>query len=85
MGHARDRLERSHSDFQQSYLPRVVTIKLQDKIKVRCLMKGEPLLFHLILKQGITWLTLATGMQETVQIKLQNNITKIKNGLHIET
>ena len=35
-------------------LLRVVTIKLQDKIKVRCLMKKKPLLFHLMLKQGIT-------------------------------
>ena len=49
-------------------LLRVVTIKLQDKIKVRHLMKREPLLFHLILKQGITWFTLVTGMQETVLI-----------------
>ena len=47
-------------------LPRVVTIKLQDKIKIRCLMKREPLLFHLMLKQGIRWFTLATGTQETV-------------------
>ena len=47
-------------------LPRVVTIKLQDKIKVRHLMKREPLLFHVMLKQGITWFTLATGMQKTV-------------------
>ena len=47
-------------------LARVVTIKLQDKIKVRHLMKREPLLFHLMLKQGITWFTLTTGMQETV-------------------
>ena len=47
-------------------LPRVVTIKLQDKIKVRHLMKKEPLLFHLMLKQGIMWFTLAIGMQETV-------------------
>ena len=30
-------------------------------IKVICLMKREPLLFHLMLKQGITWYTLATG------------------------
>ena len=43
-------------------LPRVVTIKLQDKIKIRHLMKKEPLLFHLMLKQGITWFTLAIGM-----------------------
>ena len=47
-------------------LPRVVTIKLQDKIKIRQLMKREPLLFHLMLNQGITWFTLATGTQETV-------------------
>ena len=47
-------------------LPRVVTIKLQDKIKVRHLMEREPLLFHLMLKQGIMWFTLATGIQETV-------------------
>ena len=33
-------------------LPRVVTIKLKDKIKIRCLMKKEPLLFHLMLKKG---------------------------------
>ena len=47
-------------------LPRVVTIKLQDKIKVRCFIKREPLLFHLMLKQGITWFTLAADTQETV-------------------
>ena len=35
-------------------LPIVVTIKFQDKTKIRCLMKKEPLLFHLMLKQGIT-------------------------------
>ena len=34
-------------------LPRVVIIKLKDKIKIRCLMKREPLLFHIMLKQGI--------------------------------
>ena len=34
-------------------LPRVLTIKLQDKIKVRSLMNREPLLFHLMMKQGI--------------------------------
>ena len=47
-------------------MPRVVTIKLQDKIKVRCLMKREPLLFHLMLKEGITWFTLAADRQDTV-------------------
>ena len=47
-------------------LPRIVVIKLQDKIKVRRLMNREPLLFHLMLKQGITWFTLATETQETM-------------------
>ena len=35
-------------------LPKIVLIKLQDKIKVRRLMNSKPLLFHLMLKQGIT-------------------------------
>ena len=39
-------------------------------------MKREPLLFHLMLKQGIMWITLATGLQETVSIIPQNKITK---------
>ena len=47
-------------------LPRVITNKLQDKVKIRHLMKNEPLLFHIILKQGITWFTLAKDTQETV-------------------
>ena len=47
-------------------LPRVVIIKLQDKIKMRWLINREPLLFHLMLKQGITWFILAAGTQETM-------------------
>ena len=47
-------------------IPRVDIIKLQDKIKVRRLMNREPLLFHLMLKQGIMWFTLATRTQETM-------------------
>ena len=38
-------------------LSRVVTIKLQDKIKVRHLMNRQPLLFHIMLKQEIMWYT----------------------------
>ena len=34
-------------------LPRLVTIKLQDRSKIRCLIKKEPLLFPLMLKQGL--------------------------------
>ena len=39
-------------------LPRLVMIKLRDKFKIRHMMKKEPLLFHIMLKQGITWFTL---------------------------
>ena len=46
--------------------PKVVVIRLQDKIKVRRLMNRKPLLFHLMLKQRITWFTLATETQESM-------------------
>ena len=36
-------------------LPRLVIIKLKDKIKVRQLMNRKPWLFHLMLKQGRMW------------------------------
>ena len=52
------------------YLPRVVTIRLKDKIKIRGLMKKESLLFHIILKEGITWFTLALG-RKLYEITLQ--------------
>ena len=35
-------------------LPKIVEIKLQDKIKVRRLMNRETLLFHMMTKEGIT-------------------------------
>ena len=50
----------------QINLPRVFTIKLKDKLKIRCLMKREPLLFHIMLKQGIMCYILASGAWETV-------------------
>ena len=47
-------------------LPKVVIIKLQDKIKVRRLMNRELLLFHVMIKQGIMCFTLATEISEVV-------------------
>ena len=48
-------------------LPKSVTIKFRDKFKIRCLVKREHLLFHIMLKQGFTWFTLVSNhMQETV-------------------
>ena len=35
-------------------LPRIVVVRLHDKIKARRLMNRETLLFHMMIKQGIT-------------------------------
>ena len=49
-------------------LPKSVTIKLRDKFKIRCIIKRKPLLFHIVLKQGFTWFTVASNNpHETVQ------------------
>ena len=42
-------------------LPTSVTLKLKDKFKIRCIVKSQPLLFHIILKQGMTWFSLASN------------------------
>ena len=47
-------------------LPKLVTKTFKDKFKFRDMMKKEPLLFHVMLKQGITWLTLTSNTQEAV-------------------
>ena len=47
-------------------LPRIVAIRIQDKIKVRRLMKREPLIFHVMIRQGITWFNLETEIPEIV-------------------
>ena len=41
-------------------LPKIVTIKIQDKIKVRKLINRELLNFHMMIRQGITWFNLKT-------------------------
>ena len=46
-------------------LPKLLTIKLNDKFKIRHMMKKEQLLFHVMLKQGIAWFTLTSSTQET--------------------
>ena len=47
-------------------LPRIVVVRLLDKIKVRRLMNREPLLFLVMIKQGITRFTLETEVPEIV-------------------
>ena len=41
-------------------LPKIVAIKIQDKVKVRRLTNREPLNFHMMIRQGMTSFTLET-------------------------
>ena len=41
-------------------LPKKITIKMQDKIRVRRMMNREPSNFHMMIRQGITWYNLET-------------------------
>ena len=47
-------------------LPKIVTIKLWDKIKVRRLINRQPLNFHVMIRQGITWFNLESEIPEVV-------------------
>ena len=47
-------------------LPKIVVIKILDKIKVRRLMNREPLLFHVMIRQGKAWFNLETEIPEIV-------------------
>ena len=46
-------------------LPIIITMKMQDKIRVRRMINKEPLNFHMMIRQGITWYNLETE-RETV-------------------
>ena len=47
-------------------LPRIVAVRIRDKIKVRRLMNRDPLIFHVMTRQGITWFNLETEIPEIV-------------------
>ena len=42
-------------------LPSSVIILLRDKVKTKCIVKWDPYLFHVMLKQGMTWFPLVTN------------------------
>ena len=46
-------------------LPKSITVKIWDKFKVRHMMESQLILFHLMLKQGFNWFTLALKEWET--------------------
>ena len=45
-------------------LPKIVAIKMLDKIRVRRLMNREPLNLHVMINQGITWYKLETETEK---------------------
>ena len=47
-------------------LLKIIAIKIWDKIKVRRLMNKQPLNFHVMIRQGITWFNLEAEIQEVV-------------------
>ena len=49
-------------------LPKSITVTLWDKFKVRHMMGSQPILFHLMLKQGFDWFTLTSRDEETENV-----------------
>ena len=49
-------------------LPKSITVKLWDKYKVWFMIESQPILFHLMLKQGFNWFTLTAKEQETESV-----------------
>ena len=47
-------------------LLRIVAIRIWDKIKARRLMSRQPLIFHMMIRQGITWFNWETEIPEIV-------------------
>ena len=47
-------------------LPKIVAIKIWDKIKVGRLINRKPLNFHVMIRQGITWFNLETEIPKVV-------------------
>ena len=49
-------------------LPKSITVRLWNKFKVRRMMGNQPLLFHLMLKQGLNWFSLTQQDQEADEV-----------------
>ena len=62
MGHFRDKLGQIKLSFNSNKieLPKFVTTKMQDKIRVRRMMGREMQNFHIMVRQGMMWYNLET-------------------------
>ena len=45
-------------------LPKLITVRIWDKFKVRQMLGSQPILLHLMLKQGFNWFMLTPDRQE---------------------
>ena len=45
-------------------LPKSIMVRIWDKFKVRHMLGSQPILFHLMLKQGFNWFMLIQDRQE---------------------
>ena len=63
LGYNRNRLEGGQHDFNGNRinLLKSVTIMSRGKFQIRHMMTTEPLLFHIMLKQGFNWFNLASN------------------------
>ena len=64
--------------------PKLVSIRLRDKFKVRNMMAREPLLFQVMLKQGFSWFTLASNNSLTTE-NVSLRYLSFQNGMQLET
>ena len=64
-------------------LPKAVTIKFREIFKIRHMMEREPLLFHIMLRQGFNWFKLAFNDPPTANVENQHSLTD--NGLGSKT
>ena len=82
MGCNGNRLETSYTNTKWNMinLPGSVIIPFRDKFKIRSIIKNQPLLLHLMLKQGQTWYPLS-NIRERMEI--EGNVPQSIN-MHIE-
>ena len=48
------------------HLPKLVIIMLRDKFKIRCIVRREPLLLHIMVRQGMIWFSLENGRENAI-------------------
>ena len=57
-----DKIKLSYNN-NEIELPQIITIKMQDKIRVRRKISKEIQIFHIMIKEGITWYNLETEIE----------------------